>query len=64
MQGVMFKENYVVKIGKKLFYFFFLENQRQVGLSNKNKTERDLLFVACTTKSNALEERTNLINEN
>ncbi len=58
-QGVVLKINCEVKIGNKGFFFFFcffLGNQRQVGLSNRNEAVRGLFFVACTTKSNAIEE--------
>jgi hypothetical protein len=40
-----------------LYFFSYFGNPRQVGLSNKNKTKCGLLFVACTTISNAIEER-------
>jgi hypothetical protein len=53
-QGVVLKINCEVKIGNR--GFFFLGNQWQVGLSNRNEAERGLFFVACTTKSNAIEE--------
>ncbi len=45
------------KQGLLFLFFLLLGNQRQVDLSNRNKTKRDLLFVACTTKSNPIEER-------
>ncbi len=52
VQRILCSKNW--KEGVKIF---FLGNQRQVGMSNKNKTKRGLLFVACTTISNALEEK-------
>ncbi len=42
-----------------LFYsiLFYLGNQRQVDLSNCNNKMCGLLYVACKTKGNAIEER-------